>query len=260
MQKTDIVIFGGQSNMQGQTDSRPLEPSVPGAREYRYRTDELIPLAHPVGEDFGDLLLAAHEGHGSLLPSFCRAYLEGKGGEVVAVHAAKGATILNDWKEDGARYAFALRKILAGVRKVGEESEIGRIDYVWLQGESDALAGTSEEDYLSALKEYKNALKRDVGISRFGIVRVGFFTAEEERDRRIMRAQERAAAEDGDFVVLTRLAGRLSRDPSFLNPFAAGHYGNAGMELLGRAAGSALAKVALGEKDVADEETVKDLF
>ena len=66
--------------------------------------------------------------------------------------------------------------------------------------------------------------------------------------------------DENDFVVLTRLAGRLSRDPSFLNPFAAGHYGNAGMELLGRAAGSALAKVALGEKDVADEETVKDLF
>ncbi|MGN1062397.1 MAG: sialate O-acetylesterase [Candidatus Scatosoma sp.] len=259
MKKTDIIVFGGQSNMQGQTESCPNGGSVPFAREYRYKTDELIPLAHPVGEDFGDFLLAAHEGHGSLVPAFCKAYRERTGGEVVAIHAAKGATVINDWKEDGARYAFALKKILSGIRKVGAETEIGSINCVWLQGESDAIAGTKEEEYLRALKAYKNALKRDVKISRFGIIRVGFFTTEEERDKDIMRAQERAAAEDGDFVMLTRITGRLSRDPSFLNPFAAGHYANAGMELLGRTAGDALARAALGEKNVADAETVTGL-
>lgn len=259
MKTTDIVIFGGQSNMQGQTESCPNGGIVPFAREYRYKIDELIPLAHPVGEDLGDFLLAAHEGHGSLVPAFCRAYLERKGGEVVAIHAAKGATVVDDWSDDGARYAFALKKILSGIRKVGEESEIGSINYVCLQGESDAIAGTKKKDYLRALKAYKNALKRDVGISRFGIIRVGFFTAEEERDRGIMRAQERAAAEDEDFVMLTRIAGRLSREPSFLNPFAAGHYGNAGMELLGGTAGDALARAVLGEKVVADAETIIDL-
>lgn len=246
--------------MQGQTEACPDTCPVENALEYRYKTDALVPLAHPVGEDFGGLLLAAHEGHGSLVPSFCRAYLKRKGGKVAAVHAAKGATILADWREDGERYAFALKKILSGIRKAEEKETVGGVYYVWLQGESDALAGTSEAEYLRALKAYKDALKRDVGIMRFGIIRVGFFAAEEGRDRAIMRAQERAAAEDGDFVLLTRIAGRLSRDPSCLNPFAAGHYNNAGMELIGKAAGDALARAALGEKDVVDEETVTGLF
>ena len=54
----DILIFGGQSNMQGQTEALPIpnEP-VDGASEYRYLTDSLIPLQHPVGELIGDSLL-----------------------------------------------------------------------------------------------------------------------------------------------------------------------------------------------------------
>ena len=48
----DIIIFGGQSNMQGQTEGLPQENEpVAGALEYRYLTDECIPLQHPVGED-----------------------------------------------------------------------------------------------------------------------------------------------------------------------------------------------------------------
>ena len=46
----DIIIFGGQSNMQGQTEGLPQDNAlVQGALEYRYLTDEFIPLLHPVG-------------------------------------------------------------------------------------------------------------------------------------------------------------------------------------------------------------------
>ena len=53
----DVLIFGGQSNLQGQTESLPPGKTVAGAFEYRHREGILVPLAHPVGEDFGDLLL-----------------------------------------------------------------------------------------------------------------------------------------------------------------------------------------------------------
>ena len=81
----DMIIFGGQSNMQGQTEALPTpnEP-VTGAIEYRMATDTLIPLSHPVGEDLRtDALLGAHEGHGSLIPAFC-----GEGFYGLKVHAA----------------------------------------------------------------------------------------------------------------------------------------------------------------------------
>lgn len=225
--------------MQGQTESLPDEAPVSGAFEYLYETDTLRPLAHPVGENFGELLLAAHEGHGSLVPSFCRAYREACGEEILAVHAAKGATTIADWRPEGERYLFALKKILAGISAAKRVGELRKVFYVWLQGESDAIAGTSEEEYLRALIQYKNALIRDAGIQKFGIIRVGHFV-NDERDLAIMQAQERAVQEDGDFVMLTRLTEKLSRDERYLNPFAQGHYNNLAMELLGRDAGQAL--------------------
>lgn len=151
----DVLIFGGQSNMQGQTESLPPGKPVAGAFEYRHREGILVPLAHPVGEDFGDLLLGAHEGHGSLLPAFCRAYREVCKETVVAIHAAKGATTLADWSPSGKRYAFACEKIRAGLRAAAEREKIRKVFYIWLQGESDALAGTGETAYLSMLAAYK---------------------------------------------------------------------------------------------------------
>ena len=56
---TDILIFSGQSNMQGQTESDPMDKPVAGASEYRLLTDSFVPLKNPVGEDIGELLLAS---------------------------------------------------------------------------------------------------------------------------------------------------------------------------------------------------------
>ena len=58
--KTDLIIFAGQSNMQGMTECLPVcNDPVPNALEYRYLTDSLIPLRHPVGEniDYNERLL-----------------------------------------------------------------------------------------------------------------------------------------------------------------------------------------------------------
>ena len=55
--KTDILIFSGQSNMQGQTEALPFpNDPVSDALEYRLLTDSLVPLMHPVGETIAELL------------------------------------------------------------------------------------------------------------------------------------------------------------------------------------------------------------
>lgn len=144
---TDILIFSGQSNMQGQTESDPMDKPVAGASEYRLLTDSFVPLKNPVGEDIGELLLASHLGHGSLVPYFAESYCRVGGRKVVCVHAAKGATIISQWlpsREEGKeRYAALLKKAKACFEKTTDE--IGNVFFVWLQGESDALAGTTEE-------------------------------------------------------------------------------------------------------------------
>ena len=258
MKRIDILIFGGQSNMQGQTEGLPfINEPVGGALEYRMIENELIPLKHPVGEDFGeDSLAAAFEGGGSLVPAFCRSYVENCGREVVAIHAARGNTTLGEWQKGTHRFFYMNQKIRAGIEKVKEKYEVGKVYYVWLQGESDAIIHTSEEDYLRALITYKNTLKTEFRIDKFGLIKVGYFfsisqwhtqvsTPEIKRacDETIMRAQEAAIKVDSDFIMLTRLCPDLSLCFEYINPQASGHYNNIAMDIIGEAAGKTLAEL-----------------
>lgn len=253
--KIDIIIFGGQSNMCGQTEAAPtINPTIENAYEYRYETNSIRPLSHPVGEDlFYGKLEGSDQKRGSLVPSFCRAYTSECGRPVVAVHVACGATTITDWILGTSRHSFANRKIHAAIQKIKESYEIGRILYVWLQGESDALLQNTEKLYLERLIYHKNVLKEEVGIDAFGIIKVGYFATyadwvegdpfeKKQWDEAIMRAQERAAAEDADFVMLTRLCPTLSKNPECINPEASGHYTNAALERIGDDAGRALAR------------------
>lgn len=242
----DVLIFGGQSNMQGQTEILPPDNEpVKNILEYRHKTHSLQPLVHPVGEDLEDLLLAAHEGHGSLLPDFCKAYQKECGNNVVAVHVAKGATCLSDWLSGTRRFEQTLEKIQEAFALAEKQERVENIFFIWLQGESDALAKTEKNIYLRQLIEFKNSLKRKIDIKRFCIIRVGFFSQEKVYDRAIMRAQEMAAKTDKDFCILTRICSKLSRRKKYLNPYAAGHFNNEGMHVIGCKAGKNLGKSAV---------------
>ena len=261
--KTDILIFAGQSNMQGQTEALPFpnEP-VADALEYRHLTDSLVPLMHPVGETIADDTLSCAElGCGSLIPDFCRAYIRHAGVAVTAIHTARGATRIDEWLKGTARYDLALEKIRAGIAKTRAQAEVRRICLVWLQGESDAIYRTTEEEYIARMRKFRDDLVREVGIAAFGIIEVGWFcstvrwmtdrTHEDALacDATIMRAQERLCREEaegeipGRFVLLTQLCKALSLDNTYINPDADGHYNNRAMALIGTDAAHALARV-----------------
>lgn len=252
----DLLLFSGQSNMQGQTESLPINSPIPGTQEYRFLTNELVPLAHPVGEDIDGLLLAAHEGHGSLVPAFCRAYVRETGHNVTAVHIARGATAIREWLPDhpSGRYALAIQKAQAAIRTV---PDVERIYFLWLQGESDAIENTDSETYMARIRAFRQLLSRDLHIDSFAFLRVGKFV-NDERDLVIIRAQESLCQEPG-FTMLTRITGQLTQDPAMLNPDAPGHYNNAGMERLGEAAGQNLANLRLGRPLQLEEEPYEEL-
>lgn len=247
----DVIIFSGQSNMQGATGEAGSS-AAQNCLEYKFLTDSFVPVQDPVGEDIGeDTFRAPLDGGGSLVPAFCKAYSEKKG-PALAIHCAKGSTTIAEWKPGSARYQTLLKKCRQGIAKAREQYEIGKVYFVWLQGESDALIKTSEEAYLSALVELKNALKEDLGIDKFGIIEIGYFsefarwqnTANRSDDEAIMRAQERAEKEDRDFVFLTDICKRLSLDRAYLNPKeSAPHYNNRGMDLIGEEAGKTFANL-----------------
>ena len=128
----DVIIFGGQSNMCGETEAFPIENEpVLNAYEYRYETDSLQALQHPVGEDlFWKTLQGSDQKRGSLVPAFCRAYIEATGREVVAVHTACGSTTITEWIKGTSRHNFANRKVQAALKKVKERYTIEHIYYV----------------------------------------------------------------------------------------------------------------------------------
>lgn len=256
----DVLIFCGQSNMQGESEGIPCNNSeVENAMEYLFLSDSLVPLKHPVGEDIYSenhlMVASACNGCGTLVPAFCREYVNTTGRDVVAIHVAKGATTISDWLPHTARYMCTVNKILAGIRLVKKSEPVQRIYLVWLQGESDAVNAVSTEDYLRNLVAFKNALKKDVGLNRFCIIQVGYFASQvnwlsgSQSDRRIqdeniMLAQELACRLD-DFVLLTDVCKRLSIDEKFINPNVCGHYNNDALDLVGRIAGRALANLRL---------------
>ena len=240
----DILIFCGQSNMQGYTESCPVENAVIGGYEYRYLTNTVVPLSHPVGEDIGEskLLMASHEGKGSLIPDFCRAYIEKTHREVLAVHAACAGTHIAEWLPPAERYDALIRKAQGALSKLAERS--GRVYFIWLQGESDAIARNSKVYYKEKIRELASALAADVGVEKFGIIRVGRFT-KDQRDLEIMDAQEEVCREDPRFLMLTRIATDLNACPKYMNPEVGGHYSAEGQIMLGAEAAKTLASYVM---------------
>lgn len=267
MTSKDLILFLGQSNMVGQSERLAENEPVPGALEYRFLTDELIPLRDPAGEDLGHgmravyhfaekpsfqqwvedtVLQGAVEGHTSLIPSFARGYIEATGREIVAVPAAKGSTTAADWQPGTEGCAAIIKKASAAKKKTGR---VDHVYAVWLQGESDMLNRTEPEIYTEQVIRVKNILKTELGLSRFGVIRVGRFSSlapwndipTEERlraDLAIITAQDALCERDEDFLMLTRAADALVvGDPRYANPNATGHFSALGLQVLGREAG-----------------------
>lgn len=255
----DILIFSGQSNMQGSTGEKCTEPQVDGAFEYKFLTNELLPLKNPVGEDLGGNVLARSAlGNGSLVPFFCKEYARLTKKQVTAIHVAKGDTTIDSWQKGTERFELATKKILCGIEKVRENFPVEKIYFVWLQGESDAIKRTGTAAYERMLVAFKNALKEKVDFDKFAVIRQGYFSEfaswsegskEEKRksDEEIMNAFELAAKKDDDFLILTRICAELSREQKWLNPKEFGpHYNNAAMKIIGTDAGARLAEYRLG--------------
>ncbi len=262
MSKLDVIIFSGQSNMQGQSEALTNSECVANAYEYKYLTDTLSPLSNPVGENIrhdesegytffegADIrqwlsdhtLGAACYGHTNLVPEFCKTYIEESGASVIAVHAAKGSTEISYWMPNTRAYEILTNKARRAIAKAKQEHEIGNIYFIWLQGESDAVAKRSKDYYKEQITLLCDALKKDIGINKFGIIRVGRFT-KDMRDLEIINAQDEICLENEDFLMLTDIATRLNEMPEYMNPYVGGHYSAAGLEKLGREAGKTLAK------------------
>lgn len=263
MKNIDIIVFGGQSNMQGQTEALIGTQPVGNAFEYLYLSDSVKPLSNPVGENirydgsagyppfdgdhpFSDWLNehalgASCYGNTNLVPAFCNAYINGSDRHVLAVHCAKGSTTIARWLFGTPNYKILVKKALAAKRHIEKEYTVRKIFFVWLQGESDAIESESKSYYKEKLTELNSSLKSDIGIDRFCIIRVGHFM-NDQRDDEIINAQSEICRENEDFLMLCEEGTQMNKNPLYMNPFAGGHFSAKGLERLGTLSGTALRK------------------
>ena len=255
----DIIIFAGQSNMEGQSERLIDDSVVHGAYEYRYATDEMLPLCDPFGENlcydgkegaaYEDYMgMTWHEkhvfggsayGNTSLIPEFCRTFIKYTGHGVTAVGAAKGAADIDYFMPHGKWYEMTVKKTARAINKTSDHS--GNTYLIWLQGESDAIIGRDTDDYIKRIKTIAHALQTDIGLTKFCIIRVGRFTGD-ERDTAIIETQNRVCTEDGLFLMLTEKATDLNEKPEYMNPYVGGHFSALGLQTLGKESAKTLAR------------------
>lgn len=265
MKKIDIVIFAGQSNMQGQSECLLNGEIIENSFEYKLSDDEIVPLKNPVGEDIRydqskgyrfdkdsdpskwlkeHVIGSACYGHTNLVPSFCGAYQSKTKKRVLAVPAAKGSTAIAAWLPETDGYKMIVKKSAAAIRKAKEKYTVDKIYFVWLQGESDAIEANSKSYYKEKLTILNSALRKDLSIDKFCIIRVGRFT-NDDRDFKIINAQSEICKTNNDFLMLTEITVDLNQQPQYMNQSVNGHYSASGLELLGRTAGEALGELEI---------------
>lgn len=258
----DIIIFIGQSNMQGSTGEKDESSAVDNAYEYKFLSNSFVPLKNPVGEDIdeGRLLRESALKNGSLVPAFCKTYCKKTKQKVIAIHTAKGNSSIIEWQKGTERFDAMIRKIKAGIKKAKENFSINKTFIVWLQGESDALKATSKNDYVNMLVNLKNEIRKEIEFSKFTIIRQGYFAEfapwierpvleKRKSDKEIMNAFDVAIKTDSDFFMLTKICAKLSKKKKYLNPKEYGpHYNNLAMEIIGKKAGSKLSKLRLKQE------------
>ncbi len=181
----DVVLFIGQSNMAGRGDSSAATAVEEGhAFEFRAISDptRLYPLQEPFGaaENNTESGVSENSKTGSLVSAFCESYYNTTQTPIVAVSCSKGGEAISFFDTDGAAYKDACERVQLAQAFLKNGAEWGnstvklRNTYVvWLQGESDGDAGTSQTEYTEILDDIVNGFKNDIGAQQFFIIPIG---------------------------------------------------------------------------------------
>lgn len=152
----DIVIFAGQSNMSGTGGNAALAPAVPNGQGYEFRPMSDMSGLHQIVEPFGVmesgwLADPAARKKGSLVSSFVTNYYARCGVPVVAVPASRGDTTAGYFASPSVKSELYARLVNTKTYLEANHIKVRRMFAVWLQGESDAIKGTSSASYKESL-------------------------------------------------------------------------------------------------------------
>lgn len=184
----DLFVVIGQSNAVGiGQGASTIPPARIRGSELDPFTGALHPISYPTGRR-NPYWPPGVSSRTSFLVSFATAWFERTGRQAVMTNAAAGGTALSDtasstdWTDgpidsdglyrnavtvfEAAKYTLALNG-----------STINSANFIWLQGETDALLGVSRADYAARLRALIQRFNADVRPTWFFVNPMGFYVA-----------------------------------------------------------------------------------
>jgi Carbohydrate esterase, sialic acid-specific acetylesterase len=240
----DLVLFIGQSNMSGRGSSEKSIKVPQGvAYEYKSETDEIIHLKDPVGESEPNKAES-----GSLIPSLLLSLygnLEEKR-STIAIVSAKGGSSVSDWQRGEYLYNLAVNKLNEAITHINSRPDlkIGKVYYVWLQGERDAILSTTKEEYINKYKQLHSDLLNDINANEGFMIRTGYDYRDDsdtKMNEKIISAQNSLTNKISDLIMISKLASTFTVENGLVSEDGV-HYTQKGLNILGKDAGENLAE------------------
>ena len=217
IEKADLILFMGQSNMAGRGRAEEA-PAVPEGTGYEFRAvtapDRLFPLTEPFGRDENDPEGVYEPGMktGSLVSAFVNAYVAETHVPVVGISCAKGGSAIAE---------------------------------AWCQGCTDGDLRTDPEVYRQRTSAMMRGLQEACKIEKCFLIEIGNFRDDPERYLPIRQAQEKLAAEEPDVLLVSRQFASFAARGLMKDAF---HYLQEGYNLVGAEAGRNAGRyIAVGE-------------
>ena len=245
MQKVDLFLFAGQSNMAGRGISCERFPEtapavLPGAGwEYRAVSapGQLFPITEPFGiNENSPGGISEHIKTGSMVSAFVNAYYTKTHVPVVGVSASKGGSVIAEWQPGTPYLTDALNRLSAAkVFLSHSDCRIRHTYILWCQGESDGDAGTKKEAYMQGFDRMLSVML-STGMEQLFLVRIGHCNVEGSFSRYVpmMEWQEEIARTNSHVTLVSRVFSTMRERGLMKDAF---HYYQAAYNEAGTEAG-----------------------
>ncbi len=250
--KSDLVVFAGQSNMAGRGNAAmAMKCNKNAGFEYKAvsNPNRLMPVSEPFGlgeeriEGIYDINPdGSSKRTGSMVSALIDTYFRQCGRKIIGVCASMGGTSTVQWKESYIKDAVS-RLDAAKSFLTSNNVPIGNIFIVWSQGETDGDNNVCAEDYIKNLKHLFHEFKMH-GAEKCFLIQTGHYNYIDyphggiEHDKKyevIRKAQSTICKNDKDFVMIASFEPYISQ---MKDPF---HYNQNAYNAVGKTAGKAIA-------------------
>ena len=245
VEKVDLFIFSGQSNMSGKGDAT-LAPDVTHGYEFRAISDPttLYSITEPFGlnennpKGINDTWIETGELRklGGLVSSFANSYYSITGVPVVGVSCSEGATKIDGWIPGTDRYNDIVNRCSLAKDWIDSSGKysISHIYFVWCQGESDGDEDTTAQVYYNSLEKLTSTLVNEGVVDKCMIIRIGNSGTNATKYDEIISAQTSLCQDSDNCILISTRFAEMSSTGLMKDEY---HYTQEGYNLVGKEAG-----------------------